>query len=75
MNNVLAYTQQSSSTYFSHSMKVYVVKDNVNIPGGTGLRTALSPESLTRKLMNKGVIILIGLKNSVPNLSILIEHI
>lgn len=75
MNNVLAYTQQSSSTYFPHSMRVYVVKDNVSIPGGTGLKTAVSPEPLTRKLMNKGVIILTRLKDTISNLLIQIEHI
>jgi hypothetical protein len=75
MNNVLAYTQQTSLTYFPHKMKAYIVRDNISIPGGTGLRTAGSPEPLTRKLINKGVIILIKCKNSVPNMSILIEHI
>lgn len=74
MNNVLAYTQQNSSTYFSRILKGYVIKDYTGLPGGTGLMTAGSPEPLTRKLMNKGVIILTGLKHSVPNLSILIEH-
>lgn len=74
MNNVLAYTQQSSSIYFPHKMKAYIIRDNISIPGGTGLMAARSPEPLPRKLMNKGVIILTRLKNSVSNLSILIEH-
>lgn len=75
MNNVLAYAQQSSSTHFSNILKAYVIKDYTGMPGGTGLMTAGSPEPLPRKLMNKGVIILTGLKHSVSNLSILIEHI
>ena len=55
-------------------MKAYIIRDNISIPGGTGLMAARSPEPLPRKLMNKGVIILTRLKNSVSNLSILIEH-
>lgn len=66
MNNVLAYTLRH--------LKGYVVRDNTNRSGGTGMIVTGTPEQLPRKLMNKGIIILRGLKDSL-NLSILIEHI
>lgn len=75
MNNVLAFKQQSSSTYFPLHLKGYVGRDNTNRPGGTGMIVTGTPEQFPRKLMNKGIIILRELKDTIPNLSILIEHI
>ena len=69
MNNVVAYT----STLFSRRIKRYIVPVYSSL---TELGVKEKPEPLTRKLMNKGIIMLVRFKNvSQPNLSICTEHL
>jgi len=69
MNNSVSYT----SILFSRSIKRYIVPVYSSI---TELGVKEKPEPLTRKLMNKAIIMLTGFKNvTQPNLSISTEHI
>lgn len=70
MNNLLAYTQQTTGYFFSYKTKAYVAMDKTS---PTGLKVTGLPKPITRKMMNKGLMMLRGLPKVIDNLTIQIE--